>query len=124
LKPIPLWPEQLLPGWSGFYRDHYQVVGYPDSDYYWGLNITALQWEGVSVPAGQFPVLKYKNEAPFFSSNDFSRVANYRQEDVWFSPEIGRWVIRRGYGRYVWAGMFWSNALWEDYLEWELVSWK
>ena len=124
LQPIPLWPEQLVPGWSGFYRDRYQVVGYPDNDYYWGLNISALGWEGVSVPAGQFPVLKYQNEAPFFTSNDFSRVANYRQEDVWFSPEIGRWVIRRGYGRYLWAGMFWSNALWEDYLEWELVSWK
>jgi hypothetical protein len=124
LKPIPLWPEQLVPGWSGFYRDRYQVVGYPDNDYYWGLNVTALQWEGVSVPAGQFPVLKYQNEAPFFTSNDFSRVANYRQEDVWFAPEIGRWVIRRGYGRYLWGGMFWNDALWEDYLEWELVSWK
>ena len=124
LKPIPLWPEQLVPGWSGFYRDRYQVVGYPDNDYYWGLNITALQWEGVSVPAGQFPVLKYQNEAPFFTSNDFSRVANYRQEDVWFAPEVGRWVIRRGYGRYLWGGMFWNDALWEDYLEWELVSWK
>ena len=124
LKPIPLWPEQLVPGWSGFYRDRYQVVGYPDNDYYWGLNISALGWEGVGTPAGQFPVLKYQNEAPFFTSNDFSRVANYRQEDVWFSPEVGRWVIRRGYGRYLWAGMFWSNALWEDYLEWELVSWK
>ncbi len=124
LKPIPLWPEQLVPGWSGFYRDRYQVVGYPDGDYYWGLNITALQWEGVSVPAGQFPVLKYQNEMPYFESNDIFRVANYRQEDIWFAPEIGRWVIRRGYGRYLWAGMFWNNALWEDYLEWELVSWK
>ena len=124
LKPIPLWPEQLVPGWSGFYRDRYQVVGYPDNDYYWGLNVAALQWEGVRVPAGQFPVLKYQNEAPFFTSNDFSRVANYRQEDVWFAPEVGRWVIRRGYGRYLWGGMFWSDALWEDYLEWELVSWK
>ncbi len=124
LKPIPLWPEQLVPGWSGFYRDRYQVVGYPDNDYYWGLNIAALQWEGVSVPAGQFPVLKYQNEAPFFTSNDFSRVANYRQEDVWFAPEVGRWVIRRGYGRYLWGGMFWNDAPWEAYLEWELVSWK
>lgn len=124
LQPIPLWPEQLVAGWSGFYRDRYQVVGYPDNDYYWGLNISAVGWEAVSMPAGQFTVLKYQNEAPFFTSNDFSRVANYRQEDVWLSPEVGRWVIRRGYGRYLWAGMFWSNALWEDYLEWELVSWK
>jgi hypothetical protein len=124
LQPIPLWPEQLVPGWSGFYRNRYQVLGYPDNDYYWGLNITALGWEGISAPAGSFPVLKYESEAPYFTSNDLFRVANYRQEEVWFSPEIGRWVIRRGYGRYLWAGMFWNNALWEDYLEWELVSWK
>lgn len=124
LQPMPLWPEQLASGWSGFYRNRYQVLGYPDNDYYWGLNITAEGWEAVSTPAGQFPVLKYQNEAPYFTSNDFSRVANFRQEEVWFSPEIGRWVVRRGYGRYLWGGMFWSNALWEDYLEWELVSWK
>ena len=124
LQPIPLWPEQLVPGWSGFYRNRYQVLGYPDNDYYWGLSISVEQWESVSVPAGQFPALKYQSEARYFTSNDFSRVANYRQEDIWLSPEIGRWVIRRGYGRYLWAGMFWNNALWEDYLDWELVSWK
>jgi hypothetical protein len=123
-QALPLWPEQLVSGWSSFYRTRYQVVGYPDNDYYWGLNVSAVQWEGVTVPAGQFPTLKYQNEAPYFTSNDFSRVANYRQEDVWFSPEIGRWVVRRGYGRFLWSGMFWGNALWEDYLEWELVSWK
>ncbi len=121
---LPLWPEQLLPGWSGFYQTRYQVVGYPDSSYYWGLNVTAVQWEGVTVPAGQFPTLKYQNEAPYFQSNDVFRLASYRQEDVWLSPEVGRWVIRRGYGRYILGGMFWRNALWEDYLEWELVSWK
>jgi hypothetical protein len=78
----------------------------------------------VNVPAGEFNTLLYRNEMPFFTSNDFSRVANIRKEDVWFSPEIGRWVIRRSSGRYLWAGMFWGNALWEDYLQWELVSWK
>lgn len=124
LQPIALWPEQLVPGWSGFYRNRYQVVGYPNMDYYWGLNISAIQWEGISVPAGQFSVLKYQSEAPYFTSNDFSRVVNMRYDDVWLSPEIGRWVIRRSSGRYLWPGMFWGGALWEDYLEWELVSWK
>ncbi|QKM61558.1 hypothetical protein DN92_07155 [Polynucleobacter arcticus] len=123
-QALPLWPEQLVPGWSGFYRARYEVVGYPDNDYYWGLNVTAVQWEGVNVPAGQFPTLKYQNVAPYFTSNDFSRVANIRNDDVWLSPEIGRWVIRRSSGQYLWAGMFWGEALWEDYLEWELVSWK
>lgn len=124
IQPIPLWPEQLVPGWSGFYRNRYQVVGYPENDYYWGLNISAIAWEGVSVPAGQFPVLKYQNEAPFFTSNDISRLASIRNDDVWFSPEVGRWVIRRSFGRYIWPGMNWGGALWEDYLEWQLVSWK
>ena len=124
LQPLPLWPEQLVPGWSGFYRSRYQVVGYPDGSYYWGLNVNAIQWERVTVPAGQFVTLKYQNEAPYFESNDVFRVANYRQEDMWLSPEIGRWVIRRGYGRYLLGGMYWNGALWEDYLEWELVSWK
>lgn len=124
LKPMPLWPEQLVSGWSGFYRNRYQVVGYPDNDYYWGLNINAIRWERIKVPAGEFNTLLYRNEMPFFTSNDFSRVANIRNEDVWFSPEIGRWVIRRSMGQYLWAGMFWGDALMEDYLEWELVSWK
>ena len=123
-QAMPLWPEQLVPGWSGFYRTRYQVLGYPDSNYYWGLNVNAIEWEQVSVPAGRFTTLKYQNQAPNFESNDVFRVANYRQEDMWLSPEIGRWVIRWGYGRYVTSGVYWGNAFWEDYLEWELVSWK
>ncbi len=123
-QALPLWPEQLLPKWSGFYRTRYQVPGYPDSSYYWGLNVTALQWERITVPAGQFSTIHYQNEAPYFESNDLFRLANYRQEDVWLAPEIGRWVIRRGYGRYLANGVFWANAYWEDYLQWELISWK
>ena len=123
-QALPIWPEQLVPKWSGFYRTRYQVPAYPDSSYYWGLNISALQWEGITVPAGQFTALHYQNEAPYFESNDLFRVANYRQEDVWLAPEIGRWVIRRGYGRYLTSGVFWVNAYWEDYLQWELVYWK
>jgi len=124
LVVIPIWPEQLTIGWSDFYRTRYEVVGYPDASYYWGLNMKAIGWEQVSVPAGKFSTLKYQNEAPYFQSNDLFRLANYRQEEVWFSPEIGRWTIRRGYGRYLLGGMRWGGALWEDYLEWELVSWK
>jgi len=123
-QALPLWPEQLIPKWTGFYRTRYQVPGYPSSTFYWGLNVTAVQWEQMTVPAGQFLTLKYQNTAPYFESNDPFRVSNYRQEDVWLAPEIGRWVIRRGYGRYITYGVYWAAAYWEDYLEWELVSWK
>ena len=124
LKAMPLWPEKLIPEWSRFLETRYQVLGYPDGSYYWGFNIQAEQWEQVSVPAGKFATLKYHAQALNFESNDIFRLANKREEDGWFAPEIGRWVIRRGFGRYLLGGMTWSTALWEDYLEWELVSWK
>jgi len=123
-QALPLWPEKLIPEWSDFYRTRYQVPGYPNASYYWGLSIKALGWETISVPAGQFKVLKYHNENPYFESNDVFRVGNYREEDVWLAPEIGRWVVRRSFGRYITLGIAWSNAYWDDYLEWELISWK
>ena len=123
-QALPLWPEQLVPGWSSFYRTRYQVLGYPDGNYYWGMSMNAIQWELINAPAGEFLTLKFHNEIPYFRSNDVFRIANLREEDVWFSPEIGRWVIRRGFGRYITNGVFWGNAYWEDYLQWELVSWK
>jgi len=124
LKPIPLWPLQLQEGWSGFFTSQYQALNYPDGNYYWGLGMTALQWERVKTPAGEFLSLHVQNEAPNFISNDLFRVGNQRQEELWFSPEIGRWVIRRSSGRYITPGVYWANAYWEDFLEWELISWK
>ena len=123
-KALPLWPEKLTPNWSDFYRTRYQVPSFPNASYYWGLSSKALGWERISVPAGQFNVLKYHNENPYFESNDVFRVGNYREEDVWLSPEIGRWVVRRSLGRYITLGVSWSNAYWDDYLEWQLLSWK
>ena len=124
LKPIPLWPEKLQAGWSGFFTTQYQVPLYPDGNYYWGIGMAALQWERIKTPAGQFLVLRFHNDIPNFVSNDVFRVGNQRQEDMWFAPEIGRWVIRRSSGRYITPGVVWANAYWEDYLEWELISWK
>jgi len=123
-KPIPLWPQQLQVGWSGFFTIQYQVLNYPDGNYYWGLGMTVSGWERVKTPAGEFLVLQFQNEIPNFVSNDLFRIGNQRQEGLWFSPEIGRWVIRRSSGRYITAGVYSANAYWEDYLEWELISWK
>jgi hypothetical protein len=81
-QALPVWPEQLNARWSGFYRTRYQVLGYPDATYYWGLNVNASEWGRVTVPAGSFVTLKYQNTAPFFQSYDIFRTANYREEDV------------------------------------------
>ena len=121
---IPLWPEQLKAGWSRFYKTRYQVLHYPDSHYYWGLSMTAIQWQMIETPAGKFQALHFNNEIPYFESNDVFRIVNFRDEDVWFAPEVGRWVIRRGSGRYLTPGVVITNAYWEDFWQWELVSWK
>jgi hypothetical protein len=125
LKAVPLWPEQLVPGWSGFYRTRYQVVGFPDNDFYWGLNIDAKAWNRVKTIAGEFDALHYVNTADFFESNDWFRFASIRRETAWFAPEVGRWVVRERFGEYLWMGARgWSESMKEDYLRWELVSWK
>ena len=125
LKPVPLWPEKLVPGWSGFYRARYQVVGFPDNDFYWGLNIEAKAWNRVKTQAGDFNALHYVNTADFFESDDWFRMASNRLENAWFAPEVGRWVVRERFGEYLWLGMRgWAESIKEDYLRWELVSWK
>jgi len=123
-KPIALWPEQLEVGWSQFYNTRYQVLAYQDASYYWGLSMKGSAWQQMQSPAGTFLTIHYHNEIPNFASDDAFRMANYRQEDLWLAPEIGRWVIRRGYGRYLMSGDSWVTANWEDYLQWDLVSWK
>jgi hypothetical protein len=125
IKAVPLWPEKLVPGWSGFYRTRYQLVGFPDNDFYWGLNIDAKAWSRVKTQAGDFNALHYVNTADFFESDDWFRLASNRRENAWFAPEVGRWVVRERFGEYLWLGMRgWSESIKEDYLRWELVSWK
>ena len=125
IKPVPLWPEKLLPGWSGFYRTRYQVVGFPDNDFYWNLNIDVKSWNRVKTIAGEFDALHYVNTADYFESDDWFRIASNRLENAWFVPEVGRWVVRERFGEYLWMGEGgWSGSLKEDYFRWELVSWK
>jgi hypothetical protein len=125
IKAVPLWPEKLIPGWSGFYRTRYQVVGFPDNDFYWGLNINAKSWNRVKTMAGEFDALHYVNTADYFESDDWFRIASNRLENAWFVPEVGRWVVRERFGEYLLMGEGgWSGSLKEDYFRWELVSWK
>ena len=125
VKSLPLWPENLKPGWSNFYRTRYEVVGAPNNDFYWGLLIEAKAWNRVKTIAGEFNTLYFVNTADYFQSDDWFRMASNRREQVWFSPEIGRWVVRESFGEYLWLGMFgWAQSIKEDYLRWELISWK
>jgi hypothetical protein len=124
-KAVPLWPEQFSPKWSGFYPTRYQALGNTENDYYWGLSIDTKGWSRIKVKAGEFDALYFTNTADFFQSDDWFRMASNRREQVWFAPEIGRWVVRESFGEYLWLGMSgWAQSIKEDYLRWELISWK
>jgi hypothetical protein len=99
-------------------------VGYPDNDFYWGLNIDARGWSRVKTLAGEFDALHYVNTTDFFESHDWFRIASNRRDQVWFAPHIGRWIVRESFGEYLWRGMRGSGSIKEDYLRWELISWR
>ncbi|MDE2260310.1 MAG: hypothetical protein KGK17_08315 [Betaproteobacteria bacterium] len=119
---LPLWPLELRPGWSGHFRSQYEVVGHPGFNYYWILNMEAVAWEEITTPAGKFQALKFSNMINYQSDELIFRLYSDRMETLWLVPEIGRWIVRRSTGRYFIEDR--GGDMREDYLEWELVSWK
>lgn len=118
-KPIPLWPRQLQPGWSATVNTNYMT---PDRDEVmpWQLTMNAHRWEFITVPAGRFRALRYHNQINFRFSSVSERVSAQREEDIWFAPEIGRWVARDSWGT------FYQDVgarVHETSHRWELVSW-
>ncbi len=125
LKPITLWPEKLIPNWSDNIATRYQVLGITDNDFYWNLNISSKSWNRVKTIAGEFDALYYVSTANNFQSDDWFRMVSNRRDRVWFAPQIGRWVVRESFGEFLWLGSAgWADANLEDYLRWELISWK
>lgn len=119
--PIPLWPDQLTPGWekriSTKYKTPSNEQGLP-----WGQTMTAHEWEIIHVPAGQFKTLRFTNLINFRSA-DFSRAACQRQETVWFAPEVGRWVARESSGSYYIDDSSVDTPYNEPGFRWELLEW-
>ena len=74
----------------------------------------------VTVPAGHFTALRYFNLIDFRYPNTTGRNAGQRKENIWFAPEIGRWVVRES------SGTFRQDVA-EEFNEssyrWELLSW-
>jgi hypothetical protein len=116
---IPLWPSQLVPGWSTTVGTYYKN---PESEETMPSQLTmrAQHWESITVPAGHFTALRYYNIINFRFSNASDRTAAMRQEDIWFAPEIGRWVVRESRGNYREAVGY---EIKESSYRWELLSW-
>jgi hypothetical protein len=119
-KAIPLWPTQLRPGWSTTVSTRYMIPGshetMPSQ-----LIMSAQRWESITVPAGRFTALHYYNIIDFRFTNVSERTAALRQENIWFAPEIGRWVVRES------RGIFREDVgteVKESSYRWELLSWS
>jgi hypothetical protein len=118
-KPIPLWPAELRPGWSTTVGTYYKI---PSSEQTlpWQLTMYAQRWESITVPAGQFTALRYHTLIDFRYTNVSERTAAQRQENIWFAPEIGRWVVRESHGTFREDVGF---EVKEGSYRWELLSW-
>lgn len=118
---VPAWPVNLTDTGARKYQSSYHLL---DDDHYrlfWRLQMTPRGWERITVRAGTYDVLHFDNQIAY-ASNDFYRIESERAESVWFAPEIGRWVMRRSRGMYYLPGPS-SGTMFEDYLQWELISW-
>jgi hypothetical protein len=76
--------------------------------------------KSIVVPAGHFTALRYFNLIDFRYPNITGRNAGQRKENIWFAPEIGRWVVRESSGTF-------RQDIAEEFNEssyrWELLSW-
>jgi hypothetical protein len=121
-RPIPLWPEQLQPGWqtqiSTKYKTPLNQEGLP-----WTQTMKAHDWETVTVPAGQFHALRFTNLIKF-RNGDVTRTDSVRQETVWFAPEVGRWVARESRGSYYVEDSLIVQPYNENGFRWELLEWS
>jgi hypothetical protein len=118
-KALPLWPSELRPGWSITVGTHYKNPNTQETMPS-QLTMRAKRWESITVPAGHFTALRYYNIIDFRFRDASERTAAIRQEDIWFAPEIGRWVKRES------RGIFRESVGYEvkeSSYRWELLSW-
>ncbi len=121
-QPIPLWPEELRPGWHRVINTEY-AVGTGSEALSWQLAMRAERWEELTVPAGTFTALRYENLIDFTHA-DWSRVHCVRQETLWLAPEVGRWVRRVSSGSYYVDDTIDSSSYSEDARSWDLLDWS
>jgi hypothetical protein len=119
---IPLWPEQLRPGWQTRVSTNYMTPR-SQEPLSWTQTMKAHAWESITVPAGQFKALRFTNVINF-KDGDISRTDSVRRETLWFAPEVGRWVVRESKGSYYEDNSAADQPYNENGFRWELLEWS
>jgi hypothetical protein len=121
-RPIPLWPEQLRPGWQTQISTKYKTPA-NQTALAWDQSMKAHAWETITVAAGQFQTLRFTNLIKY-QNGDVTRSNSVRQETVWFAPEVGRWVARESKGSYYVEDSMIVQPFNENAFRWELLEWS
>ena len=86
------------------------------------VTIHQIGWESITIPSGTFTAMRIEKVIRF-QHNDSTRLESTRFDRYWYSPEIGRWVVRETDGRYFYVTGRGRNDMREDFLRYELQSW-
>jgi len=102
-------------------RTSYQVG---KSSYHLPMAVTIRQlgWESITISSGTFTAMKIEKLIRF-QHNDSSRLDSTRMDRYWFSPDVGRWVVRETSGTYFIMAGSRRNDMKEDFFRYELQSW-
>jgi hypothetical protein len=122
--PVPLWPESLAAGAKASVQTHYLMDG--GSIRFWIQDSSVVRgWERITVAAGTFDTLRVERFMRL-EHQDHNRSETLRQDILWLSPEVGRWVARDTSGGYFLAGdrRFLEAPSQEDHFHWELTAWR
>jgi hypothetical protein len=121
LDPMPAWPQNKDE--VATYASNYQVLADPYSAYRWSSKLSKTDFESIAINNMAFDVLKSVNQI-YFQSNDATHSHSYRMSSIWLSPEIGRWVVKITNGYYLQTSSGKGADRKENYLRYELKSWK
>lgn len=117
--PLPVLPTLLEPGT----RESWQSMVTHDAQsrpLRWHVQIDALGMEQITVPAGTFDALRVRRLIKF-EHPDVFRNHSERVENLWYVPEVKRWVKREWRGQYLQKLRTRAPALREDWIVWELT---
>jgi hypothetical protein len=119
---VPIYLDLNQINLSESVRTSYQVG---NSSYRLPIAITIRQlgWESITIPSGTFTAMKIEKLIRF-QHNDSSRLDSTRIDRYWYSPEVGRWVVRETSGTYFIMAGSRRNDMKEDFLRYELQSWS
>ena len=112
---------RLEPGFRRTDTTWYRASASPDT-LWWQQRLSAVRWERVSVPAGDFDALRIERFINFRHWDGW-REHPWRTDTVWYAPTVGRWVQREWTGRYRWPGRRPVEAS-EDWVRWRLLEWQ